>query len=60
MIFRNHITGIDKTFMTRTYVQGLIARLLLQLAGEKKPEYAGRLLSRDLHLTDFEITGESA
>ena len=28
--------------------------------GEKKPEYAGRLLSRDLHLTDFEIPGESA
>jgi CPA2 family monovalent cation:H+ antiporter-2 len=27
---------------------------------EKKPEYAGRLLSRDLHLTDFEIPGESA
>ena len=28
--------------------------------GEKKPEYAGRLLSRDLHLTDFEVPGESA
>ena len=27
--------------------------------GEKKPEYAGRLLSRDIHLTDFEIPGES-
>ena len=27
--------------------------------GEKKPEYAGRLLSRDLHLTDFELPGEA-
>ena len=27
--------------------------------GEKKPEYAGRLLSRDLHLADFELPGES-
>lgn len=27
--------------------------------GEKKPEYAGRLLSRDLHLTILEIPGES-
>lgn len=27
--------------------------------GEKKPEYAGRLLSRDLHLADFEIPGET-
>ena len=26
---------------------------------EKKPEYAGRLLSRDLHLADFELPGES-
>ena len=26
---------------------------------ERKPEYAGRLLSRDLHLADFEIPGES-
>lgn len=27
--------------------------------GEKRPEYAGRLLKRDLHLTDVEIPGES-
>ena len=27
--------------------------------GEKKPEYAGRLLSHDLHLADLEIPGES-
>lgn len=27
--------------------------------GEKKPAYAGRLLTRDLHLTDFEIPGAS-
>ena len=27
--------------------------------GQKKPEYAGRLLSRDIHLTDLEIPSES-
>lgn len=27
--------------------------------GEKKPEYAGRLLSHDLHLADLELPGES-
>ena len=27
--------------------------------GEKKPEYAGRLLSRDMHLADFDLPGES-
>ena len=28
--------------------------------GEKKPEYAGRLLSRDLHLADYDLPGESS
>jgi CPA2 family monovalent cation:H+ antiporter-2 len=28
--------------------------------GEKKPAYAGRLLSQDIHLTDYEVPGESA
>ena len=32
----------------------------LSIWEKKKPAYAGRLLSRDLHLTDFEIPGESA
>lgn len=27
--------------------------------GQKKPEYAGRLLSRDIHLTDLEMPSES-
>lgn len=45
----------------RTFFQNLRSReLRAEYLGEKKPEYAGRLLSRDLHLTDYEIPGESA
>ena len=45
----------------RTFFQNLRYRdMRAEYMGEKKPEYAGRLLSRDLHLTDFEIPGESA
>lgn len=44
----------------RTFFQNLRSRdLRAEYLGEKKPEYAGRLLSRDLHLTDYEIPGES-
>ena len=44
----------------RTFFQNLRYRdMRAEYMGEKKPEYAGRLLSRDLHLTDFEISGES-
>ncbi|MDE6348225.1 MAG: TrkA C-terminal domain-containing protein, partial [Bacteroides sp.] len=44
----------------RTFFQNLRYRdMRAEYMGEKKPEYAGRLLSRDLHLTDFEIPGES-
>lgn len=44
----------------RTFFQNLRSRdRRAEYLGEKKPEYAGRLLSRDLHLTDFEIPGES-
>ena len=38
----------------------LVILMRAEYLGEKKPAYAGRLLSRDLHLTDFEIPGESA
>lgn len=45
----------------RKFFQNLRSRdMHAEYMGEKKPEYAGRLLSRDLHLTDFEIPGESA
>lgn len=44
----------------RKFFQNLRYRdMRAEYLGEKKPEYAGRLLSRDLHLTDFEIPGES-
>lgn len=45
----------------RTFFQNLRYRdMRAEYLGEKKPEYAGRLLSRDLHLTDFEIPGEAS
>lgn len=45
----------------RKFFQNLRYRdMRAEYMGEKKPEYAGRLLSRDLHLTDFEIPGEAA
>ena len=45
----------------RKFFQNLRYRdMRAEYMGEKKPEYAGRLLSRDLHLADFEIPGESA
>ncbi len=44
----------------RRFFQNLRYRdMRAEYMGEKKPAYAGRLLSRDLHLADFEIPGES-
>lgn len=44
----------------RKFFQNLRSRdQRAEYMGEKKPEYAGHLLSRDLHLTDLEIPGES-
>ena len=44
----------------RKFFQNLRSRdMRAEYMGEKKPEYAGRLLSRDLHLADFELPGES-
>lgn len=44
----------------RKFFQNLRYRdMRAEYLGEKKPEYAGRLLSRDLHLTDFELPGEA-
>lgn len=46
---------IERKFLQNLHYRDRRAEYL----GEKKPEYAGRLLSRDLHLADFEIPGES-
>ena len=44
----------------RRFFQNLRSRdVRAEYLGEKKPEYAGRLLSHDLHLADMEIPGES-
>lgn len=44
----------------RTFFQNLRYReRRAEYMGEKKPEYAGRLLSRDLHLTDYVIPAEA-
>lgn len=44
----------------RTFFQNLRSRdLRAEYLGEKKPAYAGRLLSHDLHLADYELPAES-
>ncbi len=44
----------------RRFFQNLRSReVRAEYLGEKKPAYAGRLLSHDLHLADMEIPGES-
>ncbi len=45
---------IEKTFMTNFRSRELREEYL----GTKKPEYASRLLSRDLHLADFDVPAE--
>lgn len=47
--------------LERTFVRNLHYKEIRQeYLGEKQPEYAGRLLDRDLHLSDFLIPAESA
>ena len=44
----------------RTFFQNLRYRdMRAEYMGEKKTEYAGRLLSRDLHLTDYVVPAEA-
>lgn len=44
----------------RRFFQNLRSRdIQAEYLGEKKPQYAGRLLSKDLHLADYVISGES-
>ena len=47
-------------FMERTFIQNLRFRdVHAEFTGQKRPEYEGHLLSRDLHLSDFEIPADS-
>ena len=47
-------------FMERTFIQNLRFREVhAEFTGQKRPEYEGHLLSRDLHLSDFSIPGDS-
>ena len=45
---------IEQTFMTNFRSRELRAEYM----GEKKPEYASRLLSKDMHLADFDVPAE--
>ena len=45
---------LEETFMTNLRSREMRAEYL----GEKKPEYASRLLDKDLHLADFDIPAE--
>jgi CPA2 family monovalent cation:H+ antiporter-2 len=46
--------------MERTFIQNLRVRdLKAEFSGEKKPGYAGHLLSKDLHLSDYDIPTNS-
>ncbi|MEG2514404.1 MAG: TrkA C-terminal domain-containing protein, partial [Bacteroidaceae bacterium] len=59
MVFSRRLKK-QSIMMERTFIQNLRLRdMRAEYMGEKKPEYVGRLLSRDLHLTDFEIPLES-
>jgi CPA2 family monovalent cation:H+ antiporter-2 len=46
---------LEKTFLNNLRSRELRAEYL----GQKKPEYASRLLDRDLHLADFDIPAEA-
>ena len=46
--------------MERTFMQNLnIRETHDEFKGKKRPKYEGHLLSRDLHLSDFEIPADS-
>ena len=45
--------------MERTFIQNLRSRDMRAVyLGKQQPEYAGKLLSRDLHLADFEVPAD--
>ena len=44
----------------RTFFQNLRSReMQAEYLGKKKPAYAGRLLSKDMHIADYELSNES-
>lgn len=51
---KNQSRRIEQTFLTNLRSRELRAEYL----GQKKPEYASRLLDKDLHLADFDIPAE--
>ena len=47
-------------YLERTFMKNLNLRETRdEFTGKKKPKYAGKLLSRDLHLSDFDIPADS-
>ena len=47
-------------YLERTFMKNLNLRDTRdEFTGKKKPKYAGKLLSRDLHLSDFDIPADS-
>lgn len=47
-------------YMERTFIQNLRFRdTHAEFTGKKRPKYEGHLLSRDLHLSDFDIPADS-
>lgn len=59
MIFSRQLKK-QSILIERTFFRNLRSReMQAEYLGEKQPEYAGRLLSHDLHLADFEIPCES-
>ena len=51
---KHNAQRIERNFMTNFRSRELRAEYL----GEKKPEYASRLLSKDMHLADFDVPAE--
>lgn len=59
MIFSRFLKK-QSILMERTFVQNMRSKDMFMIyRGSKKPEYAGRLLDRDIHLTDIKISADS-
>ena len=59
MIFSRFLKK-QSILMERTFVQNMRSKdMFMVYRGNKKPEYAGRLLDRDIHLTDIKISPDS-
>lgn len=59
MIFSRFLKK-QSILMERTFVQNMRSKdMFMVYRGNKKPEYAGRLLDRDIHLTDIKISVDS-